>query len=136
MASGAARRPRAVAVNVPWGAADAQQIVFHAATGACSRWTGIPASVWLETSSGDFAGHAGEGTVLIWGDDTSDNGGAISAELLQAFPRSASRCRLKAFKLVMPVMADAETAAVESVWSWTGCCPTPPRSPAAPARRR
>jgi hypothetical protein len=100
-------------LNVPWGPGDAQQVVFHAATGACSRWTGIPASVWLETTNGDFAGHANEGTVLIWGDDPDDNGGGVQAELLQAFSTFGKATQLKAFKLVMPVMADAEAAAVE-----------------------
>jgi hypothetical protein len=99
-------------LNVPWGTNDAQQVAFHAQTGACGRWLGIPASCWLETAAGDYAGHAGEGSVLRFGEDQSDNGNAIAAELQQAFTDCGKPVALKAFKLAMPVMADAASAAV------------------------
>jgi hypothetical protein len=75
-------------LNVPWGPRDAQQIAFHAGTGACGRWLGIPASCWLSSRIGDFCGDAEQGRVLRFGDDTTDGGNSISAEALSAFSSS------------------------------------------------
>jgi hypothetical protein len=106
-------------LNVPWGTGDAQQVAFRATTGACGRWTGIPASCWLNTSGGDFVGHASAGTVLRFGDDTSDDGNSISAECVQAFQQFGAPAALKAFKLAMPVMVDAGSAVkIEMALDW------------------
>jgi hypothetical protein len=121
-------------LNIPWGTGDAQQVAFRATTGACARWLGIPASCWLSTSGGDFCGHAAVGTVLRFGDDTADDGHSISAEALQAFGQFGAPAALKAFKLIMPVMADAGDAVrLEMALDWR----VPPseallRGPSAP----
>lgn len=121
-------------LNVPWGTGDAQQVAFRATTGACGRWIGIPASCWLSTSGGDFVGHAGAGRVLRWGDDTADDGNSISAECVQAFSQFGAPAALKAFRLAMPVMADAGPAVkLEMALDWV----VPPaeavaRGPGAP----
>jgi hypothetical protein len=100
-------------LNVPWGPRDAQQIAFHASTGACGRWLGIPASCWLSSRIGDFCGDAEQGRVLRFGDDTTDGGNSISAEALTAFSPFGAAAQLKAFRLAMPVMADADIGAVQ-----------------------
>jgi hypothetical protein len=99
-------------LNVPWGPRDAQQIAFHAGTGACGRWLGIPASCWLSSRIGDFCGDAEQGRVLRFGDDTTDGGNSISAEAVSAFSSFGAAAQLKAFRLAMPVMADADLGAV------------------------
>jgi hypothetical protein len=105
-------------LNVPWGTGDALQVAFRATTGACGRWTGIPASCWLATSSGAYCGHAAQGTVLRWGDDTADDGNSISAECVQAFSQFGAPAQLKAFKLAMPVLADAGAVKIEMALDW------------------
>ena len=107
-------------LNVPWGPSDAQQVAFHASTGACGRWLGIPASCWFSGVLGDFCGHAAQGRVLKFGDTTNDDGNSISAEALTAFSNFGATAKLKAFKLAMPVLGDADIGAlrVEIALDW------------------
>jgi hypothetical protein len=99
-----------VIANAPWGARDAQQIVVSDG-GAVSRWGGIPGAVWAEGLGGRvFVGgaNASAGTVMLWGEDTTDDGDGIRSEAVTAFSGMRVPGRTKRALRVQTALRDAD----------------------------
>ena len=114
-------------VNAPWGGADAQQLAFRAANGAACRFVGLPAACWLEDGGQAFFGSAkGDGRVLLWGEDTADDGMVIQAEAVTAFSDFGAPGVVKRFSLAEPVLSDVATARVrlDMVLDWAAPAPS------------
>lgn len=112
-------------VNVPWTSSNAQQVMFRAANGAMARSTGLAAACWLETGGRAFFGHASEGKVLVWGEDTSDAGMAIQGECVQAFSDFEAAGLLKRFTLMQPIVAGAAGASIRAEMAIDWLVPPP-----------
>lgn len=107
-------------VNVPWGAADAQQIAFSGVTGAASRWNRLAAASWIESAGRAYFGTAGAGgQVLLFGEDNTDVGMAIAAEAVGAFSTFGS-ANAKQFVLSEVILSDGAgvSVRVDLVTDW------------------
>ncbi len=90
-------------LNVPTAEGEeADQIVWNVATGAPSRFTGIPAVCWC-FFAGDLYFGAADGTVYKAETGASDNGEDIVAYLLPAYDDLGSPATMKHVKLVKPI---------------------------------
>jgi hypothetical protein len=111
-----------VVVNTPWSSTAAQQIVISEG-GAVSRWIGINGAVWSEGLGGRvFVGDAtATGRVLLYGEDTSDNGSGIRSEAMTAFNPLRSFGRVKRALQVQPVLRDAAgmSLSLDAVPDWS-----------------
>lgn len=88
--------------NVPISTTQAYQYVFNTLTKAPCRFTGIPAQCWGLKGDDIFFGSS-DGKVYQFDSGTSDNGGTISWDGLQAFNYFKSPGVQKAFKLAEPI---------------------------------
>lgn len=89
-------------MNIPISATVSYQYVMNTISGAWSRWTGIPARCWYfanETLYFGANGYVGK----MW-DGTSDNGNAISWEVLPAYQNFGTESQLKRFSLARLIM--------------------------------
>ncbi len=104
---------RIVIVHVPQTASAAQQHVYSVATGAWSRWTGLPATVWGSVGEALCFGTS-DGRVCALGSD-SDNGAPIVATAQAAWNPLGSPGRRKRIGLVKPIVTATYTPSIRHV---------------------
>ena len=89
-------------VNVPTSSTTAHQYVMNALTGAWCKFTGMNATCWARFNEDLF--FASGGTVYKADTGTSDNGVAITGDILTAFNYLNTRGQLKQFLMIRPII--------------------------------
>jgi hypothetical protein len=111
-----------VAINTPWSATAAQQIVISE-NGAVSRWAGAPAAVWCEALGGGiyFGDITSAGRVMRYGESNSDAGSGVRFEAMTAFNALRGPGRWKQATQAQPILRDAQGSefSVAALPDWT-----------------